>query len=236
MKCGRTYSGFRAAAAFLILLLASCQTTVHPDKAVTFFNDVAFRGSPGGHPMSGQALATSGFEKHRLLRWESQIVARISGRYESTHQDHVRRTFETFHRITGQDYVWAEAGGPDVNFDIEFVAKDGFLVNKVEYVPCYAQTSYKDGRITDVEIKISTEYPDAVAHCIPHELAHGFGFAHSNKLPSVINPNDRLTAFSRWDELAMETLYDDRLRSGMSRLEALPIARQIIMEKLGGQG
>lgn len=215
--------------------LAACQTTtIGTDEAVRFFNDVAFRGSPGGYPMSGSVLLGPAFSKSPLVRWESPLIVQIKGQPTAAYKAQVARILADFNRLTGVAYAWADETGGDPNFVVDFEPDKGFLINNVEYVPCYANSDIRNGRIRRVAIKISLQKPHLVPHCISHELAHGFGFAHSNVLPSVVSPNQRLESFSRWDEVALEALYDDRLRAGMVRAEALPIARKIISERLGG--
>ena len=193
-----------------------------------------FRGSPGGHPMSGSVLLQTDFTDHLLSRWETPIVLRVEGQPSPRHKDQLERIFADFSRLTGVAYAW-ENGGSKANFIVDFESDEGFLINQVEYVPCFARSAHAGGRLSRIEIKISLEKPHLVPHCIPHELAHGFGFAHSNVLPSVVSPNERLVSFSRWDEVALKTLYDERLRAGMTRVEALPIARKVILELLATQ-
>jgi hypothetical protein len=221
-------------AASCALGLAACQTTAGTDDVVRFFNDVAFRGSPGGHPMAGSALLETDFARHPLVRWENPITVQITGQPTGAHEDQVTKILNDFTRLTGVTHAWHQEGDGTANFVVDFEPDEGFLIHTVEYVPCFARSAHDNGRLTRVEIKISLQKPHLVPHCIPHELAHGFGFAHSNVLPSVVSPNERLRGFSRWDELTLKALYDDRLRAGMTRADALPIARKIIQEQLGG--
>jgi hypothetical protein len=235
MNCGLSLARRCVIAVLCAVGLAACQTTTGPDEAVRFFNDVAFRGSPGGHPMSGSILIQSGFADHPLVRWETPVFVRLEGEVTTDREAQVKRLFSDFNRLTGVEYTWVDGVDRRTNFVVHFESEEGFLINNVEYVPCYASSAHLNGMLSNVDIKISLKKPKLVPHCIAHELAHGFGFAHSNVLPSVVSPNERLVAFSRWDELAMKTLYDDRLQAGMTRTEALPIARQIILDHLGGR-
>ena len=56
-------------------------------------------------------------------------------------------------------------------------------------------------------------------------------------LRSVLAPRHspyRAAGFSRWDELAIRTLYDPRLEPRMPRARALPIARDILASLMAG--
>jgi len=73
---------------------------------------------------------------------------------------------------------------------------------------------------------------DLTKSCALHELVHLIGFRnHMDMLqPSILNTRDNLTELSINDRILVQALYDQRLRPGMSRAEALPIAREIIGE------
>lgn len=83
-------------------------------------------------------------------------------------------------------------------------------------------------------IAVSEDFTD----CLEHELMHALGFdAHwsgqgvDRRMPSVLAPRRsplRARNFSRWDELAIRTLYDPRLRPGMDRAMARAVAREVL--------
>ncbi len=222
----------RLAAAAAMLLLAACATAPSTDEAVRFFNDVAFRGAPGGHPMAGRVLAQSRYSEHRLYRWEEEIRLTVTGPGGPARRQRVVELFARLAELTGRPYAILDSDPDRANFEVEFVSEDGFLINRTEFVPCYAHTEGGEGKIRSARIEISLERPELADYCIAHELMHGFGLAHSNLLPSVLNPTMRRRDPTRWDELVLATLYDSRLSAGKTRMTELPIARRIIAAAL----
>ncbi len=218
------------------IFLAACQTTPSPgnDLAIRFFNDIAFQGSPGGYPLQGTAMLETNYSGHRMYRWHDEIRVGLSGAVKPEHRKLVEKTLKRMTEITGHQTRMLSSENEAPNFTVEFVEKENFNIRKTEAVPCYAH--YKggeDNHIGGIDIKISVENPKLAIHCIAHELFHGFGFAHSDLVRSIISNKTRENIFTRWDELALQTMYDPRLKSGMTRMEAMPIARRIILELLG---
>lgn len=74
--------------------------------------------------------------------------------------------------------------------------------------------------------------PSLMAHCIAEELVQVMGLPNDacHYRPSLFCEADEEPAMTPADEILLRTLYDDRLRTGMSRAEAMPIARAIIAE------
>jgi hypothetical protein len=138
-------------------------------------------------------------------------------------------------RLTGLDIAPAE---PDetANFSVLFVAKEDFLVNR-EYVPCYARTEFSEGTMIRVVIQISVEREDMIEKCIAHEILHGMGLrGHSALVSSVLSPLHGENDLTRWDELLLRVLYDDRLVPGMPRDQAVLEATKIIAEPMSPAG
>lgn len=71
-----------------------------------------------------------------------------------------------------------------------------------------------------------------VDRCIDHELSHSLGLVdHIRSIPSVLNVQGFPERFlTTGDKILLRVLYDPRLRPGISREEALSIARIIIDE------
>ncbi len=211
------------------LLLTACVTTGSTDEVVRFFNDIGFFGSPGAHPMSGKVLAETAYTKHRIYRWEDDLRVEVRGVKNEDFSRQIAELLDRMSELTGLRYEMLAPGQGEGNFRIEFLSKEGFLVQKTEYVPCNTRFRKLKEKILKVEIQISVEKPEILRHCIAHEMFHAFGFGHSNVLPSVVNSKMREEQLTHWDKIALKTLYDPRLQANMTRMEALPIAREIIM-------
>jgi len=215
-----------------VIFLSGCETAPKTDVAVRFFNDIAFRGTPGGYPVEGEAMLDTDYSEHQMYRWESEIRVAISGSVTPEYRRLIKTTMSRMSEITGRQARFLSSKNETPNFTVEFVEVDNFHIRKTENVPCYAHSSGNQ-KIEGVIIKISVEDPRLAAHCIAHELFHGFGFVHSSLLRSVISTKSVEDEMTIWDEMALQTLYDPRLKSGMTRQEAMPIARRIIFEQLG---
>ena len=67
--------------------------------------------------------------------------------------------------------------------------------------------------------------------CIAEELYQALALDNQAcHVPSILCPGRNATAYTEDDVILLRTAYDPRLRSGMKRKEALPIARGIIAE------
>ncbi len=83
---------------------------------------------------------------------------------------------------------------------------------------------------------IRAENPDLLRlSCIHEELAQGLGLANDSPSarPSIFNDDDEFALLTRHDELLLQMLYDDRLRTGMRAAEARPIVRILAREAKG---
>ncbi len=107
---------------------------------------------------------------------------------------------------------------------------------------CTTTTHGWGGRLHTGHIDLSDRYAD----CLEHELMHALGFDahwHGNGTASRVRTvlalrrsANRTIEFSPWDELAIRTLYHPRLKPGMRRAAALPIALEIIASSLKDGG
>ncbi len=79
------------------------------------------------------------------------------------------------------------------------------------------------------------EHPDLLrTSCFHEELAQGLGLANDSPQarPSIFNDDEEFGLLTTHDELLLKMLYDPRLRTGMTPVEAAPIARVIARELL----
>jgi len=193
---------------------------------------VAFRGAVGGHPLEGRVILETDFESSKLFRWEQPINYHVSGSNDPQLQAEVSTQMARMASLAGITAKRVDDASA-ANFKIEFFDRKGILINGRSFVPCVASTRRADEKISLVRIRISTQIGDRIDECIVHELFHGFGFAHTNTLPSVVNYATPIDYMTKWDELALRVMYSSQLKSGMERHEALPIARKIILSDFG---
>ena len=84
---------------------------------------------------------------------------------------------------------------------------------------------------------IRAEHPDLLrTACVHEELAQGLGLANDYPLarPSIFNDNDEFGLLTTHDELLLKMLYDERLKPGMTPVEAAPIVSRIATELMEG--
>ena len=90
-------------------------------------------------------------------------------------------------------------------------------------------------------IYLQEDDPNTILNvCLLHEMAHAFGLQHScGQTISIMcqrytdflwNNNIPNEHFTEADRIALQVLYDPRLKRGMSSAEATPIARAILQE------
>lgn len=113
-------------------------------------------------------------------------------------------------------------------------------VNMPRETMCLAMAFSRQGGSTYSEAVaiIRAEHPDLTRlSCYHEELAQGLGLSNDSPRarPSVFN-DDQEFALLTWLDLALIRIhYDPRLRPGMTREQALPIAQVIAFELVGGE-
>ena len=83
-----------------------------------------------------------------------------------------------------------------------------------------------------VAIVSTDDFRAYVSSTVLHELVHGVGLHYHSKeiQPTIMSDDYEIFELSVNDKIALRTLYDDRIKPGMWRDEALPVAREIIAE------
>lgn len=95
------------------------------------------------------------------------------------------------------------------------------------------------GTIRSAFIFVSIDQPESEIHaCIIEELAQSMGLFNdiTGDHETIFNDDNRINELTSHDRIMMATLYDARLRPGMARREALPIAAEIIGDLLANAG
>ena len=90
---------------------------------------------------------------------------------------------------------------------------------------------------TNAVAVIRAEEPDLMRQgCFHEEIAQGLGLANDSPAarPSIFNDDEEFGLLTTHDEMLLRILYDPRMRPGMTVPQALPVARQIATDLLGG--
>jgi hypothetical protein len=88
-----------------------------------------------------------------------------------------------------------------------------------------------DGRIVKGLIAINSDLPRLkIEHCLLEEMAKSMGLPNDSALvsPSIFNDREKHMSLTLIDKVLLRTLYDKRLKLGMPRRLALPIAKRIV--------
>lgn len=94
-----------------------------------------------------------------------------------------------------------------------------------------------DGVITRAVAIVRAELPPALrTSCIHEEIAQGLGLGNDSPdaRPSIFNDDDEFGRLTSMDEELLKLLYDPELRPGMDAVEAMPIVRRIVTDRLDG--
>jgi hypothetical protein len=183
------------------------------------FSDLAFDSEYGGAHRRGH-----------VVRWNGPVRVSIRGfgsaRYRTEVQDHLQHLA----RLTGLDIRlvdWSSAlAGP--NLEIIFVSGGGGRLDP--RAPCSTLLYDRHFVIYRAEIRIAPAEPAQRRHCLVEELTQAMGLANDSRRlrRSIFNDGSRAATLEPWDRLMVRVLYDRLIRPGMSRYEAMPIARRLI--------
>ena len=200
---------------------AAAQQGVRDDRVIRFFRDLVF----------GEDFAL-GRRSTALYRWVEPMRVSVAGITDAAEIAEVERQLQHVSALTGLDAALVDSPADDVNLEIRFAPESDFLVNK-EFVRCYVHRQVKANIVRGATIYIGADQPGLLQDCLSHELMHALGFPqHSGILPSSLSPFHEEVYFTRWDDAAVRTLYDHRLKVGMTEAEAMPLVERIIGEKI----
>ena len=105
-------------------------------------------------------------------------------------------------------------------------------------IHCMAMTSMSskpNSAISSALVIIRSELPVIMRRaCFHEEIAQSLGLTNDSHLarPSVFNDDDEFATLTKFDEILLQILYDDRLHPGILRAAAHHLVEQIASEKL----
>ncbi|MHA1597931.1 MAG: DUF2927 domain-containing protein [Alphaproteobacteria bacterium] len=182
-----------------------------------------------------------------LHKWTGPVRYGMYGFTTEEHKTTVSRVASMMGRLTGLDIRYVP--GSDLkksNFNLFFAPHDMLaLVAEIyggdneEYKTAFQdaiclETSQqrRGGQINLVTNYLAIDIDEKNrSTCIMEEFLHGFGLGHRGTYrPSLFAEIGSPQRFPLNDKIMVRTLYDGRLKPGMTRAEAMPIVRQIIPE------
>ena len=217
-----------------LLLLGACQTTAEQrDALVQAFGEAVFNYATN---LEGTHRQPTGI---KLARWVGPVHVHIVGEGLSPKQrNEIQRDILVFAQLAKIDFQEGDSQVTETEGNqliVEVSKENTFTINKNELSRCYAHTSSRsDGSLSKVKIVLGQSNFKEDTKCIFHEFMHGVGFqGHTHGLDSTLSYFHGKQELTHWDDILLKTLYHAELKPGMTRAEALPIARKIISERLG---
>lgn len=225
------------------LLLAGCQTTPAvieptPENVAAQFEVAAF-GSDAG---AGRGVIT---------KWQSDpVLGSIEtpeyDTYVRRYQSEIVSALESIQAVTGRRWITNATSVDDVTFHLSFMPKSEFgtlpiddpdVLRFVSRQSCAGLVGYKKStneQFFALAVFGTDNSDEIIRDCILEEIYQAMGLPADacHYRPSVICEQDRVFELTEADKILLRTLYDPRLRPGMSKAEAMPIARQIIAEQM----
>lgn len=221
---------FRYILPILVLLSATaCQSNREvEDRLVAAFGETMFDAGPEAHG-EGEMLTKSGM----LAKWKSPVSVAVVEAGEPANVELVRKKLVDLSAAGGLEFDWVEPGGRRPQLSVYFDSQRDFIINGNERADCYTRVAgTRDGYLHDASIHVGlAKQGEWRSDCLTHELLHALGWrGHTHRIRSAISYAHGETEMTRWDRLMMRTLYDPRLRPGVSKEEAMPVVRAILTE------
>ncbi len=201
-----------------------------------YFDDIVF-----GSEFKGDASPPG-----VISRWSGTVAISLQGRATkelvktaSTHLNHLAK-------LTGLKFRQVKRDDPAPGISLVFVKRAEMNIIKGPGIPsalveklassggCYFIAFHKPPeKIIKAIIVVNVERTaDALTSCLLEELTQSLGLPNdsNNYRPSIFSDSDRLLQLSRHDEILLRTLYDPRLKAGLSRTEAAKQVPAIISD------
>lgn len=232
MTGGRALRRIRLAGAGLVLAAAiaiaprtaTANDALHITLLIKQFEAIAFSAEFGGQHRTG-----------RIVKWDGPIRVRVRGFNAIKYIAEVQAQLRELSQLTGLTIElvnWSNSAAPP-NMDINFTSATG--TSRFDpTAPCRTLFHDRGYVIQRVEIYIAPDDPAQRRHCIAEELTQALGLANDSTVfrNSIFNDDSRQQILAPWDTLMVRILYDPRIRPGMSKVQALPIAREVIADLL----
>lgn len=218
---------------FLGSIAVACQSPqMVEDRLVAAFGETMFDDNGVSHER-----VTTDKEEPRLVKWGSPVEISVMEGATAENVAAVQGALEQFGELTELEITLTEPENSSAQMQIFFDTKKDFVINSNERAKCFARSrSNRQNRLELAEVHVSQNADgEWETDCLVHEFLHAFGWrGHTHRVRSAISYMHGETELTRWDAYLMRTLYDPRLEPGISKDDAMPIARSILHKLLQG--
>ena len=126
-----------------------------------------------------------------------------------------------------------EIGSQRPEFDPKRIPIITQLPKDIHCMAMISMSSEPYSAISSALVIIRNELPDIMRKaCIHEEIAQSLGLTNDSHFarPSIFNDDDEFATLTKFDQVLLKILYDDRLYPGISEKEASQLIRQIAKE------
>lgn len=170
-----------------------------------------------------------------VTKWTRPIVYRIDGMtYDKAR---IAETIASLKRVAAiAGVAVSEGDAASANFILMFLNTENLRTSNGGRAGCLTawNSNLWTGTFTRVELQINLGTKADLTQCINHEMLHAFGLrGHPHKLHSVMSYYTVRFVYdmTEADTVMLQTLYDKRMKPGLSRLAAVVLADGILEEK-----
>ena len=198
----------------------SAQTINNHDMTILFRNVVFFTDEGAG------------WTGIKLTRWKGPIVGFMEGGAE--YRKKVQNLFAEFSKLTGLQFRLTE-DSRRANLRIYFLSRAEIRKrNSAPNVNCLGRYSGTKGTITRAAVYINTDNRAKANHCLVEEIIQVLGLPGDINMfeNSIFHDKSTQTSLTVIDKFMLRTLYHPQLKNSMKLAEAMPIARNIILEDM----
>jgi len=214
---------------------ASAQQRPSVDDLVGFFETVVF-GSEHDPAMASKVIA----------KWAGSVRIDVKGKVNNEQVAIIQRHAQFVRKITGLSFEAVKKDAAPANLTFVFLPRDKMAnLNLPQVSPellqrlaapggCYF-LSFKEpaSQIKRGVIVVNNQRQmSGIEHCVLEEMLQTMGLPNDTSIlrPSIFSDHDQLISPSRSDEIIIRTLYDGRVKPGMTIAQARPIVRAVIAE------
>ncbi len=169
-----------------------------------------------------------------LSRWERQPVINVVG--GKAHFKELAALLNDLGKMTGLGFTTQKLSKRKATFRIYFMST-AEIREKTPFkrANCAFGVGRKsNGEIAFADVYISTDTVEKTRHCIYQEVTQALGLRNDSTIVEESIFNDQIVRHSltETDRILIRTLYDKRLKPGMDRRTAMPIALGIIAQQM----
>ncbi len=199
--------------------------TLTLSKLIEQFNSVVFIHEHG----------KTGREPKPLVKWVKPFVYSPSGTLTRDQMVKFFNLMKRIKRLTGLNMRMAQKG-EKADLIISFLPKAELAKKTKPGINCFGtmKGNGKTYTITSAHAYIPSDRPDKTDHCLIEETVQLFGLTNDSTVlkNSMFYEHSKRTSMSVSDQILLKALYDPRLKTGMTKDEAQPVVREVILDIL----